>query len=463
MSASGTREHLRSFGTESDHAMSRGAGPSNCLKNPFCYQIKVTKFSNGERYPLLLNSDGHAEWYPTLFITTQARNASRASNTMIVMLGCIRILLAWCASRDVSLTQRFVNRQWLRVGEIESIFEYTQRRLVPEDTSAKVAVTLAANSRGALPRATKPAPRVSSASHYMRLTYIAQYLYWLAFTVLEGKRDHASSERDSKAIMEMRIRLEAHRPIGRPKSRIQGQRGLAKNSLEALLDTIRPGSHLNPFEHDVQGRNEIVVHLLNALGTRASELLQIKTTDFDFVHNEVVIGQRRNDPTDPRIHEPVPKTLDRRLGVNSELIRAVHDYILRDRRRFEAARRHEFLLVTHRKGPFQGKPLTQRGLNKIFETIRKAQPELLRDLHPHILRHTANDLFSELAEREKIPEAREEQLRSYKFGWKYGSGTARSYTRRYIEREANQLSLKMQQRFGHNVKGRVSQLRGSDR
>jgi integrase len=226
-----------------------------------------------------------------------------------------------------------------------------------------------------------------------------------------------------------------------------GETGLCKEALQLLLEIIRQDSERNPFREEVRHRNEMIILLLIALGPRAGEILQIKTTDFSFQMNEVLIGQRRDDPQDPRINEPVPKTLDRRLPVDDKLIRSVYDYITHERRTFKAAKSHTFLLVTHQRGLFQGKALSQRGLNKIFETIRRAQPKLLGNLHPHVLRHTSNDLFSETADEQQMSEAREEQLRSYKYGWKYGSGTAAIYNKRRIAREAREASLKLQKRL----------------
>lgn len=59
------------------------------------YSIRLITFGNGERYPLLLNSQGKPYWYLTLYATTQIRNASKASNTIIAVLSAIRILLLW--------------------------------------------------------------------------------------------------------------------------------------------------------------------------------------------------------------------------------------------------------------------------------------------------------------------------------------------------------------------------------
>jgi integrase len=414
---------------------------------PSDLRITVTKFSDGERYPLLLNESGVPEWYPTLFITTQARNASKAANTMRAMLGSIRFVLRWAELTGISLVDRFVRTEWLRTAELESLFEFTQRRLaeVAQTPSAMTALELPSRRSKADAKLTRVSPRVLNDSHYVRLTYSAKYIGWLAKTILE--EDGGSvSEHDRQRISEMTGRLEAHRPIRRAESRIYARQGLADGARKALNELVRQDSTLNPFEETERRRNELIVHTLIELGPRSGELLQIKTTDYDFVLNEVVIGTRRDDPDDPRANEPVPKTLDRRLGVTRELSKKSHEYIIKDRKLFPMARKHTFLFVTHKAGPHQGQPLSQRGLNEIFARLRRANRDSLSSLSPHVLRHTSNDDFSDWADAQQLSEAREEQLRSYKYGWKYGSGTAAIYNRRRIEREVKQATLKLQTR-----------------
>jgi len=42
------------------------------------FSVRFITFSNGERYPLLLNHEKKPHWYATLYATTQIRNASKA-------------------------------------------------------------------------------------------------------------------------------------------------------------------------------------------------------------------------------------------------------------------------------------------------------------------------------------------------------------------------------------------------
>ena len=63
------------------------------MNNKNEYKVKFIKFSDGERYPLLINSTGIPHWSVTLFTTTQIRNASKAPNTIAAVLSAIKVLL----------------------------------------------------------------------------------------------------------------------------------------------------------------------------------------------------------------------------------------------------------------------------------------------------------------------------------------------------------------------------------
>jgi len=47
-------------------------------------------------------------------------------------------------------------------------------------------------------------------------------------------------------------------------------------------------------------------------------------------------------------------------------------------------------------------------------------------------------------DKRRVSSAEEEKIRSYLMGWKGGSGTASTYTRRHIERKAREAALLLQ-------------------
>lgn len=92
------------------------------------YSIKLIKFSDGERYPLLVDSKGIPHWYVALFATTQVRNASKASNTVAAVLSAIKVLLNWAYLYDIE--SRFIHGNFLTEQELESLRSYIQTKMI---------------------------------------------------------------------------------------------------------------------------------------------------------------------------------------------------------------------------------------------------------------------------------------------------------------------------------------------
>lgn len=122
-----------------------------------------------------------------------------------------------------------------------------------------------------------------------------------------------------------------------------------------------------------------------------------------------MIARRHDNINDVRTYQPVVKTIDRRIPLTDTLIKTVSDYVLGERRRFSAAKRHDYPFVVHQTGPFSGQPLSLKGLAKVFQQIQTTESHLLKHLTPHVLRHTANDRFSTLMDKRGATPAEEEK------------------------------------------------------
>lgn len=409
------------------------------------FSIPVVVFRDGERFPMLVDATGSPDWYATLFATTQIRNAGFASNTIEAALSSVRHLLAWAAQQGVDLEQRFASRVFLKFGEIESIARYAQLRAGEKVPVSDAVVQPHVSPNRVVSRIAQPERRVLPETQYNRLSYMAEYLNWLAIYVIERESRYIDSEA-LDAIKLMGERIRSKRPTKRRKN-VNARKGLSDAGLAELLAATSTDSSSNRFSAAVRARNDLIISLFS-LGLRAGELLALKVSDFDFQKNEVLIARRHDDKDDPRARQPVVKTLDRLLPLGDALSRQVSNYVMNIRRTFPKARRHEFLIVTHQAGPYQGGPLSAKGLAKIFQVIRRDSSKELKRLSPHVLRHTANDQFSDLMDQAQVKEAEEEKLRSWIMGWREGSGTSATYTRRHTEKKAREASLKLQERSG---------------
>lgn len=411
-------------------------------------RLSRTTFANGERYPILLNSVGCPEWYPTLFATVRYRNTSKAFNTAYAALSAIRQVCRWARSQDIDLADRFRKRQVLLTREIESLADFLTCRHVEVLAEGRVVAMRRGKLEGARMAAPKEAAMVSPGFAYSRLSYAAEYLQWFAFRVLEDAANEVDKP-TSERIAQMAGNLRARRPAAGRKTRLKAKKAQSAEERNALMALSQPDSSDNPFSTATARRNLLIVMLLDELGIRVGELLAIKVTDIDLQAQEMVIPRRHNDPEDPRPIQPVAKTIDRRLALSDELTLIISSYILKERRTYPAARRHPFLLVSSRgsRAGKAGHPLSRQAVWKLIFTLSGEMPDGSRRVHPHLLRHNAvSRLYGHLS-AQGASEPLMEQLLSWKFGWEEGSGTARTYIESEVERQAIKAQRDLQKKW----------------
>ena len=400
------------------------------------YRIVPCRWQTGERYCLLLHAEtGLPLWWPTLYVTTQIRAASSSVATIETALRSIQILLSYAIEHRICIEQRIRARKHLALYEVAGLADWAQRSFH--------------RSRPLKGRGRRP-PTVSRGQHAIRLTWIAKYVKWLAQTILTiTPDDTAAIERVVKAIL-------ARRPRSRSGSSIP-DRALTDEQCDRLLEVITPDHPDNPFpDRRTAERNELIIHLLLQLGIRRGELLAIQVGDIDWQGLSVTIHRRPDDPHDPRTHQPRAKTLARTLPLSRDLTERIHRYVSGARRQTKGAGSHRYLIVAHRKGPYQGDPLSHAGLSKVFTALRRCDPSL-EGLHPHIMRHTWNSRFSQaldaLPANQRPTDAQEAQARNHHMGWIPGSGTAAVYNHRHIAERAKKTAQTMYKKLVINRPG----------
>lgn len=259
------------------------------------------------------------------------------------------------------------------------------------------------------------------------------------------------------SINEFVDKIRERRPKLRRRSRQdQPEKSLDGNQINHLLEVIKCGAAFNPFGENLQIRNRLIILVLYSLGIRSGELLNIRISDINFSDSSLAIRRRADDKNDPRVKQPLVKTMERKLPLSSALAKELHNYITSVRRKFKNARKHEYLFVTHKSGPTQGMPLSSMAYHKVIDSIRNVMPELC-NLTGHKLRHARNYEFSKKLDEmpERVSEAEQEKMRSNLMGWTPGSGTAQIYNKRFIQDKSHKVAIKLQEDI--NKKGRLNE------
>jgi integrase len=223
----------------------------------------------------------------------------------------------------------------------------------------------------------------------------------------------------------------------------------------------------NPFtDPSIRLRNAIIFGLLRYTGMRRGELLSLRIDQFDF-GNEPLVWVRRNqdDHCDSRRHQPVAKTKERPLPMPGALAAQIQGYVMNHRANVAPARKHPYLLVSHRKGRTFGTPLSQSALgNQIMQKMRQVDPAF-SCFHPHAFRHHFNYELSRRidehnAQARKSPvdglkpitDANELDMRAFLNGQR-SRASGLPYNQRHIRESSDKAMRNLQNAIMKSLKG----------
>ncbi len=414
------------------------------MLNPFL--LKTIVLASGERLPILLTrTTGEPLFEPTVYSIAELRATNKATNTIGHALRAIMLLLIFLKTRKIDLDQRLRDGFVLDVGEIDALVEIckepVKRVLLSSSDWPQLStqrVTPLALEKFRSIQKEHSSDQVRGVTVANRIRAIRDYLRWLVNAYLLRQPRQTTLETTWERC---RITLNAKVPGKRNRDSIGQREGLPPAVLTRLLMVTSPDATENPWSSSHSRiRNYLLIRWLTDLGLRRGELLNVKISDIDFRLEQVTIARRSDDPADPRRYQPLVKTRDRVIPMSAELCSLTLNYITSTRVLLRGARKHEFLIVADRSGA----PMSLSALNEVFADVREAFPGDFDTLHPHILRHTWNDKFSEAMDRAHVTPDDEQQMRAFLMGWAPSSKSAYTYTRRHIRNKARAVSIAMQ-------------------
>ncbi|ECH0563246.1 phage integrase family protein [Salmonella enterica] len=277
---------------------------------------------------------------------------------------------------------------------------------------------------------------VSKRTLYFKIMTIENYVKWFFDNIAINNIDSSRYETISRAFDFIKPRIEN----GKNYNIESESKSLTNEQVTTLTDMVSVKSKINPFSEHVRFRNNLIIEILLETGIRGGELLNIKLVDFDYVHKSLCIVRRPDDQNEPRLRQPLVKTLERKIPLSIELTELIQNYISDFRSKQCHAGEHDYLLVTHSSKGQLGHALTISGYQKIFEQIRK-NSNVLSDIVGHSLRHTWNVKFSEmmLMNSNSQDYITYEKVRNYLMGWKKNSSTSDIYNQAFIAQESRKI------------------------
>ena len=174
------------------------------------YRAKRFGFESGEESAMLFGLDGMPLEMPVLYVMRKLRPKGDAANTIFNKMVAISVLYTWLDStldkgagkQGINILERFRRGQHLSEDELESLkdfcgksFNLSDSNDVSEIKAIKVVQSPRGNKKIHTMR-TVDTPSVGSSTKYARMTYIGQYLKWLALHMAnQNKRKVVKSTR----------------------------------------------------------------------------------------------------------------------------------------------------------------------------------------------------------------------------------------------------------------------------
>jgi integrase len=407
------------------------------------FSVRTVVFEDGERMPMLVRAhSGMPVFDACVYAVSAVRPASGSSATIEQALRGVQVLLTFTGNRGIDLHERFATGQFLDVHELDELVRAAYSPLATKDknqlplTSPKIISLERVRKR--TPKATVESD-VAISTAAIRLYYARTYLEWLGrrtvanvCKTLEQRSAYMALLGDFLSVLSDRT------PVARSES---DRLSLTAPERETLLRVIDPGSPDNPWTGEfVRDRNRLLVMWGMGTGLRRGELLNLGIKLIDFTRSMADIVRQHDSKKDPRKYQPNPKTRERRIGISKELARLTHEHVVKYRSKIRGARKHDFLFVAD-----TGAPLSLAAVSKIYRALRNKHPSVGDRLSSHVLRHTWNEDFSEIADRSGLSEDDERRGRIHAMGWSSTSTAAEHYLKRRTRRVATEASVKIQQ------------------
>lgn len=414
-------------------------------------RVKNAISDTGERFCVLLDSNGFPMVYPNLFITSMYRNSGQSVGTFRKTLENIAFLYELSSRLKIPIEARCAKQDFLSYEEVSRIGQYaglTKSGALDSLTESKKVVPFrrVARKRLEVSRYTivddPEQDKVFWQTKYNRLSDFGNYIDWLERYHSPHKK--TQTKRYFDELRPLKSQQKTYWEI------LEGYKfkSLDKQQRNVFLDRIRADFPDRVWRDEgVCYRNYTLAMLLYMLGVRIGEALNLKIEDIRQRGNKhfAYIRHNTDDKQDSRIYQPKLKTNSRALQLTARLKLILDTYITHHRSAIKGAAHCPFLFISHRLSKGKANPLSISAAEKVFREFSTVMGFKVR---PHILRHTWNDRYSEaidqkIANKETTQEKAEAD-RCQLMGWAKGSDMNLIYSARYDTERAMMVALAMQ-------------------
>ena len=416
-------------------------------------QTEYQVFESGERYPILVDSGGMPDYWISTFMTVVMRPKSQAS-TLAKVLSALKQLRRWEVFNGRRLDDDFYKGRLLEQEDLYSIRDHCKLDSEAFDNwvaqtqriKAENLVNVASLNRYQTPRILT----VSSNHCAIRIGYIAQYLKFLAETVMRVRPDFPAMKPQVDRMVDDFKKMTPRTRSYQQNSGVN--RTPARAVFETYLQVAKPGSIDNPFKSpERQLRHYIMMRLKFEAGLRAGEVRGLWVQDIDYgAESNVYVVRRHDDPRDPRVRQAVAKTQPRVIPLKDDLVRLIHQYVTEVRGRIPEAQSHPVLFVTHASNG-RGKPISGKAVIQEMRLLVNTRPDTFAGLTGHQFRHGFALNTKDVMTKQGIDGASQTALVQYLLG-QSSPKSQDVYIQKHNQKLARKTLREINQKRHHNAK-----------
>ncbi|ELV7522097.1 site-specific integrase, partial [Yersinia ruckeri] len=275
------------------------------------YLVKKLKSETGERVCMILNAKtGLPLYYNNIYLTLLSRVKGKSFNTVLRNAYILILLEEYLSKSGINLKERMEKKQLLTYTELYSLTENLKIK-----RKEKKVIEI------------HEYRRFNEDNLHYRLTVINDYISWYYESY------YSDSFIETKSIVELfKSNVKKHKPKIQSKQYVTDNfKSLEIEKVSELFQCLETSNENNPYDRHSRRRNQLILLVLHETGIRGGELLNLRITDFNSENKFLRITKRVNTPEDPRIIQPLVKTLERDLNISKKLTNSINEYIEKDR------------------------------------------------------------------------------------------------------------------------------------
>lgn len=355
-----------------------------------------------------------------LWVTAYLANMTGAGNTVLNEAYQLKFVLEYFESESIDCIDRIECGNLLTEEELEAFFHayrYLKDSVITKDPKIASIHRFTRKSLDHMIHETAYSQaKVAPSTSRMRLTAFRRFLTFL-FRHIHARPGHRvppdlqyNYDCLLSDIKDERARISDDNDVVKDVF----EEAIATDNYLKLLDVIQPHHAENPWTKLTRFRNQIILQLFIETGNRLGAICKLKLSDLrDDANPRFLVTRTPHDKSDRRKRAPAAKTLANTSSISRELMKQIKLYIDTDRTQHLKSKTHDFLFVSH-KGKTAGEALGTRSMTSLVSNVSKV---INQHIHPHLLRHKWNEIFSVKAEALGYSPEQIEDLRRFASGW----------------------------------------------